>query len=192
MVNKKRKRKITGKLTCESSLQSFFFDQLQKINKKISSPISNEKIFYSSNVLNDFGSSHRFFDVNEGKISDKMLGIKLMESESMPKNKKKVILRDIGDTALFACGFFAESFNRKVFDVKYYHDIGKTAYSKLNVIIPEFYQVPSFFGSMALSFDKLTLLISVLSQISCGQEKFIKSHENVTYIISDKNKIKAS
>ena len=35
MVSNKRKRKITGKLICESSLQSFFFNQLQKINKKI-------------------------------------------------------------------------------------------------------------------------------------------------------------
>lgn len=50
-------------LILETSLQCYFFDQLSELNKKCSSPLANEDIFYSSLVMDKFGMAQRFLNV---------------------------------------------------------------------------------------------------------------------------------
>jgi hypothetical protein len=151
-------------LILETSLQCYFFDQLAKLNQKSSSPLSNEDIFYSSLVMDKFGMAQQFFEEKEGKTSEKILGIKLMESTHLPKKMKIRELKDIGDTALFVCGFFSDSLNNKIVDVNYYRDIGQAAYSKLNGLVPTFYDVDSFYNEFSKKFTSVALLMELLSK----------------------------
>lgn len=41
-------------------------------------------------------------------------------------------LRELGDRALFISGFFGESLQRRVVDLEYYGDVGRTAYSRVS------------------------------------------------------------
>lgn len=163
--------KASSGLVLENSLQCYFFDQLTQLNKKSSSPLSNEAIFYSSLVMDRFGVTHHLFDNKEGKVSEKILGIKLMESVHLSKEKRKRELKDIGDTALFISGFFSDSLNRKIIDVKYYRDIGQAAYSKLNSLVPSFYDVDSFYVEFSRSFSHATFLIDLLSRELSSKNK---------------------
>lgn len=154
----------TSELILESSLQVFFYDHLQEFNKKSLTPLPNETIFYSSMVMDSYGDSAKFFEQADGKSREKILGIKLLEASQLPREKQKAALKDVAETSLLVCGYFADSLNKKMIDVKYYHDLGKIAYSRLNNITPEAYDMPSFYRIMANSFSGITLLMNLVSK----------------------------
>lgn len=177
----------TSTLTLERSLQSFFFDKLQEVNKKSSRPVSNESIYYMSLVLDQFGESCKFFDQEDGKVKNKILGIKLLETSTLPESQKKRSLREIGDTALFVCGYFHRSLNSKIIDTSYYENLGQIAYRRLDNFIPQAYEVPSFFESLSDRFSCLTNLINIISQ-----DVFAQDMNEMSYLVLDQNKIKVS
>jgi hypothetical protein len=136
---------------------------LQEFNKKSLNPLPNETIFYSSMVMDSYGDSAKFFEQVDGKAREKILGIKLLEASQLPKEKQKAVFRDVAETSLLICGYFSDSLNKKITDVKYYHDLGRIAYSRLNNITPEAYDVPSFYKVMANSFSGITLLMNLVA-----------------------------
>ncbi len=152
------------KIILDTSLQAFFYDHLQEFNAKSMTPLRQEAIFYSSVVMDQYGESEKFFEQVNNRSREKILGIKLMESSQFPKEKQKIILRDIAETSLLVCGYFYDSLNNKLVDVRYYEDIGKIAYTRLNSFMPEAYDIPSFFKMMSQSFSDVTLLMNLVSK----------------------------
>lgn len=148
----------------ELSLQSFFYSQLQEFNKKSVEPLESETIYYSSLVMDKYGESQNYFEVIEGRVRDKILGKKLLEASSMKKEEKKRTLKEVGDTALVICGFFSDSLNRKIIDINYYKDLGQSAYLRLNSVIPNAYDVPSFFKNFSIKFERITSVMSLVSE----------------------------
>ncbi len=153
-----------SKLVLDSNLQAFFFDHLQEFNLRSLSPLPTETIFYSSIVMDNFGDSAKFFDQVNGKAREKILGIKLMESSQFPREMQKSALKEIAEMSLLICGYFYDSLNKKIIDVKYYEDVGKIAYSKLNSFCPTAYDVPSFYKKMAGNFADVTLLMNLMAK----------------------------
>jgi hypothetical protein len=151
-------------LILESSLQVFFYDHLQEFNKKSLSPLRNETIYYSSLVMDHFGESSKFFEQVDGKSREKILGIKFLEAGHLPKEKRKAAIKDIAETSLLVCGFFSDSLNKKIIDVKYYQDLGMMAYGNLNSMVPNAYDVPAFYKNMANSFSSVALLMSLVAK----------------------------
>jgi len=180
----------TTKIICQTSLQAYFLDRLVEINQKLVKPLLPEVLLYSSQVLDTFSDPQNIFEVYEGKKTVKILGIKLLESERLPKNKRKKTLMDVGDTALFICGFFHESLNRKLFQIRYYHDLGKRAYAKLDGISSKSISMPSIYGLMAGSFDNITDMLTIISKMHGASDDKIAG--TISYMINDKNKLKAS
>jgi hypothetical protein len=152
------------KILTETSLQVFFFDHLQEFNKKSINPLTNEAIYYSSLVMDNFSESTKFFEQDGDRSREKLLGIKLLESTQMTREKQKTALRDIAETSLMVCGFFADSLNRKVVDAKYYEDLGRIAYSRLNSLSPKAFDIPSFYNMMSRHFNDVTLLMNLVSK----------------------------
>ena len=175
----------------ESSLQTFFFDELTSLNKKSSSPLPNETIFYSSQVLDRLADTFKLFEENEGRLENKVLGIKLMELANKKKRDQKRTLRDVGETSLIVCGFFSESLKKKLVDVDYYLSLGAMAYKQLNHFIPSFMDVPHFYEQFSEQFPQMTNLMSFLPKGMWG-DSWDQSEQDVLWILSEKNKIKAS
>ena len=146
-----------------TSLQGYFFEELKKVNDKSSRPLPQKAIAYSSWVMSNLGESKKYFDTTEGKVREKVLGVRLMESSKMPIERKKRALWDIGDTSLLLCGYFFKSMNNKIVDIGYYRELGKTAYRRLDTIIPEMYDTISFFEMLADFFDDITAIISIVA-----------------------------
>lgn len=153
-----------SKILLGTSLQAFFYDHLQEFNSKSLNPLRQETIFYSSMVMDNYGESTKFFEQVGDRAREKILGIKLMESSQFPREKQKQVLRDIAETSLLICGYFHDSLNKKLIDARYYEDIGKMAYIRLNSFAPEAYDVPSFFKLMASHFSDVTLLMGLVSK----------------------------
>lgn len=154
----------SSKIILDANLQVFFYEHLQDFNARSLMPLPTETILYSSYVMDNFGNSERFFEQVNGKAREKILGIKLMESSQFPREMQKTILKDIAEMSLLICGYFYDSLNKKIIDVKYYEDIGKIAYTKLNSFYPSAYDVPSFYYKMASSFSDVTMLMSLVSK----------------------------
>ena len=166
----------------EKSLQSYFYKELLELNKLSSPKLPLEAIHYSSLVMEQFETSENYFEKSEGKLREKILGIKLLEVNQLPSAQAKRSLKDVGDTALFLCGFFSESLNRKLIDEKYYHEIGKMAYDRLDSIVPTLNEVHSFYKIIATNFDMLAVLINLVSK------KSKLSNEMNGYFLVDLNK----
>src|SRR5690606_6956095 len=160
----KQDSSATQDLVLETSLQSFFFDELTRVNQKCSKPLPRETVYYSSIVLDQYGESVKYFETNEGKVREKVLGVKLLEACHLPRSKQARELRDIGDTALFLCGFFSDSLNTKIIDTSYYQQVGRSAYQRLNHLIPDAYEIPSFFDQLSRSFSSVTMLMNIVAE----------------------------
>lgn len=137
------------------SLVTFFYNELDELNKKSLCPVPQELVHYSSQIMDKFSFSGNLFE--EGKL--KVLGRKLLEAHHLNLDAKKDIFKDVGDTSLFTCGFFEESLNPKILDKSYYINLGKTAFEKLNSVEPEYYDIKYFYKILATSFDSLVYLL---------------------------------
>ncbi len=181
------KQKNNSDLLLESSLQAFFYDSLNEVNKKSLHPLPNEVIYYSSIVMARFAESKHYFQEEQGRVREKILGKKFLESSNLPKNKQIEELKDIGDTALFLCGYFSDSLNRKLLNMSYYQKIGQLSYRKLNVLLPIILDFTNFYNFIAQSFIALITVIGIVAK-----KFFSQTEDDFTLLVSNAMKLKAS
>jgi len=180
--------KVITDLSIENNLEGFFYESLSELNKKSTYPLSEPFIIYTSEVMGRFGFSEAFFEVNDGKVKEKILGKKLLESSQLPIGQRKKTLREIGDLSMFICGYFAESLNNKLIDVSFYQSLGKSAYNQLDGYIPDYLEVPSFYENLSQIFDVITYLMNHISyMVQDNNSSFTDS-----LLIFENNKIKTS
>ena len=153
-----------NKIILSTNLKAFFFNNLSEINKKSLCPVPESIIFYSSDVLNKFALSQDFFETSDGKVREKILGLKLLEATQFSREEQKKIYKEVGDMSLMVCGYFSKSVNKKIIDIQYYSQLGKMAYSHLNSVNPTFLDIPSFYGMVATCFETLTTLMAILAE----------------------------
>lgn len=158
------------RIILSTNLKGFFFEGLTELNKKSLCPVPESVIFYSSDVLDKFALSQNFFEMNEGKVREKILGMKLLEATQVGREEQKKIYKEVGDMSLLVCGYFSESVNKKIVDTQYYSQLGKMAYSHLNNVTPNFLDIPSFYGMVATCFESLTTLMMILATKDRGGE----------------------
>ena len=170
-----------GKIILSTNLQGFFFEGLSELNKKSLCPVPESIIFYSSDVLDKFTLSQDFFETSEGKVREKILGMKLLEATQLTREEQKKVYKEVGDMSLMVCGYFSESVNKKLVDTQYYAQLGKMAFSHLNNVTPKFLDIPHFYGMVATCFESLTTLMTMLASKERGVENnliFRKIMEN--------------
>lgn len=148
------------KIITASNLQGFFFEGLNELNKKSLCPVPESIIFYSSEVLDKFALSHNFFEVSEGKVREKILGMKLLEAMQMSREEQKKTYKEVADMSLLVCGYFSESVNKKIVDTHYYAQLGKMAYGHLNNVTPTFLDIPCFYNMVSTCFESMTTLMA--------------------------------
>ncbi|MQA28917.1 MAG: hypothetical protein GEU82_03630 [Luteitalea sp.] len=64
--------------------------------------------------------------------TDEPLAVQLARALASGGVQQRTSLKQIGDGSLFVCGFFSDSFRRKLVDVDYYVSIGGVAYGMLS------------------------------------------------------------
>lgn len=161
---------MQNKIILSTNLKGFFFDGLSEINKKSLCPVPESIIYYSSDVLDKFALSQDFFETSEGKVREKILGMKLLEATQYNRDEQKKIYKEVGDMSLLVCGYFSESVNKKIVDKDYYAQLGKMAFSHLNNVSPTFLDIPCFYGMVATCFESMTSLMSILASRSRGED----------------------
>ncbi len=159
---------MPNQIILSSNLKGFFFEGLSEINKKSLCPVPESVIYYSSDVLDKFSLSQTFFETNEGKVREKILGMKLLEASQLSREEQKKIYKEVADMSLMVCGYFSESVNKKIVDINYYSQLGKMAYSHLNNVTPSFLDIPCFYGMVSTCFESLTTLMTIMATKNRG------------------------
>ncbi len=157
------------------SLQSFFYEELSRVNQKTVQPLHPQFIFYASLIMERYALADTYFEEREGKVREKILGVKLLESEHMQGKRKKNTLKDIGDTSLVLCGYFSDSLKKKLVDESYYHQIGTQAYKRLDSLEPQFLNQLSFFENLSKIFGKVAAVMTVVfkERLSAQSQTFL-------------------
>lgn len=153
------------------NLESHFFEKLQNQNLKLTCPIPESILYYSSRVLVEYSFSQTFFDQKDGKNKRKILGEKILNASTLSSSKKIEAYKEIGDTSLVVCGYFSHSLNKKILPSSYYESIGKTAYQRLNDLVPFELGVPKFYKTLATSFNSLINILEGVSQMDQSDPK---------------------
>lgn len=65
------------------------------------------------------------------RVDDEPLSLKLAQARQAAPLEQLRLLQQTGDTALYLCGFFAESLSRRLVSVEYYIELGGAAYGQL-------------------------------------------------------------
>lgn len=150
-------------LITNSSLNEFFYKKLSRKNKEVACPLPEEFIFYSSLVLERYALSDVFFTSESGKMNEKILGVKLLETLNKETENKVTDLKDIGDTVLVQLGLFSGSVKKKLTTKTYYLTVAQNAYHELDGLNSQFYDIPNFYKLFATSLDKTVSLLGIMA-----------------------------
>ncbi len=109
----------------------FFREQLSKAmdHQKVSTSAFTE--YYLVNLLASCIRGDQL-PVPEPADVETPLALLYIRAVQSSRAERARLLRAMGDTALFVSGFFADSLQRKLADLQYYHAMGGHAYARLS------------------------------------------------------------
>jgi hypothetical protein len=102
-------------------------------------------------------------DASRGEAvwSQAPLAIRLGQALDTGGTRQRLLLRQVGDAALFIAGFFPDRLRRSLVDAQYYASLGGYAYGSLSRLSDE--ALAPVFGQLADQFDPL---LDVLGEVS--------------------------
>jgi hypothetical protein len=123
----------SDRLVVESSMAGFFQGLVSDAVENQQADISEEATCYVVNLLAAFAHSDKLFENTQEGLMIQPLALLYGEALEAPNaEKRNHALRRLGDVALFICGIFSDSLNRKVVDVDYYITMGGSAYGSIS------------------------------------------------------------
>jgi hypothetical protein len=139
------------------SVAEFFHEVLTAALRSQAVPASEMAEFYLVNLLSEF---------THGEIDPEPLGPKLALALTEPPPERARDLREVGDTALYVCGFFGESLERRLVAVDYYISMGGSAYAALAGLVRMSRTGDRWGGVYGELSDKFPRFVDVLAEVS--------------------------
>ena len=114
-------------------IRGFFSESLVGLIDQRNMEVREDTIAYLTNLLTTFVRSDRFYEWTPEGPTMTPLALLYGEVLNTPSSiQRQKMLQRLGDVALFISGLFAESFQRKCYDVDYYIGMGGAAYGTLS------------------------------------------------------------
>ncbi|KAA3623587.1 MAG: hypothetical protein DWQ08_11370 [Proteobacteria bacterium] len=125
---------ITDRTVVEAkSLKAYFHDELNRVLDNQGTEIGDDTRAYLVNLLHHYSRSDRVFEWYEKRVSLRPLAMLYGEAlQARNLHERRLMLRRLGDIALFIAGIFSPSLERKPVGVGYYIDMGGSAYEWLS------------------------------------------------------------
>ena len=138
--------------------KSLLNEGLNRVSLQISLPVQA----YVRDLLISYIPADHLFEINEdsGQRNLKSLAEIYLKAQKVSFNEKRILLQQVGDLSLYLGGFFREALNRKLVDVNYYMNMGKTAYGYLSEDHPQ----EEMFKELSYFFSDLVDVLSYISQ----------------------------
>ncbi|MGY3803811.1 hypothetical protein ACWNT8_07115 [Pigmentibacter ruber] len=153
----------------------FFHEMVVEAQERQGLKLTENVEFYIVNLLCAHVRS------TESDDTEDCLALILKKALESPHNEKIALYKKLADTALYFSGFFQEYFNRKSFNIKYYVNMGESAYNELSNLLKgkTTYQetMSKIYYEMSCSFNiAVDILLDISEQTTqSGQERSLLS-----------------
>lgn len=165
---KTRSKKQNSKLSLVSGATEYFKEAVTGALEKQKVTVEQDTEFYLVDLLTRFMSPDSLFLVDEsgGKRHHEVLALLMGEAMGSTNSGEKLrSLRRLGDISLYTAGFFQDSLARKIVDIDYYIDMGRTAYGSLATMGSAVELFRNAFDELSRQFPKF---VDVLSEVSAS------------------------
>ncbi len=143
-------------------LTEFFHHEVTCARADLGVSLNETTEFYLVNLLCDFS---RRDNKNISPGAEPLAFMYKRAREAAP-NERVVLLKDLGDVALYMSGFFTDFIERSLVDVDYYISMGGTAYSDLSGLVGTQRHGGTFAEMYSQLAVRFTELVDILNQIS--------------------------
>lgn len=116
----------------QESPKGFFFARLHDAARHQNIKLPPLLLLYLVDLLARYIQGGRDLEAQNGPLALLYLEALNLKDE----RQRRALLRELGDFSLFASGFFAESFPRRLMDKSYYMLLGGKAYALLSLRLP--------------------------------------------------------
>lgn len=155
----------------ETSLASYFRERLNECCAEYSAPPREETLWYLGDMLARFGSSDQVFCYEDGAITLRPLAMLYSDAHEAPTIRdRQLILRQLGDLALFLGALFPENFSRRGIKKDYLVGMGGSAYAYLS---NSSLKQSHIFSELARAFTRILELVSR----ACCKQNFFDAHD---------------
>ncbi|WP_288131974.1 hypothetical protein [Microbulbifer sp.] len=118
--------------TFENTLADFFRERLQTEADNVTPRPREDTLWYLGNLLARFGDSDQVFSYDRGELGMRPLALLYRDAlEEGNPHHRCLILRQLGDLALFMGALFPESYTRRGISRDYFVGMGGGAYDYL-------------------------------------------------------------
>lgn len=116
----------------ESSLATYFKNRLSHYAQRLRPPPHEDTCWYLGSLLDRFGHSEQVFVYQEGRLTLRPLALLYKDALDADTDRERcLILRQLGDLALFLGALFPENFARRGIQRDYFIGMGGGAYDYL-------------------------------------------------------------
>lgn len=142
----------------ESSLSAYFHRRLTEFSRLLEPPPHDDTVWYLGHMLARLGDSRAVFSYEEGRLSLRPLAMLYHDArEAINTRERCLILRQLGDLALFIGALFPESYRRKGLRQDYFIGMGGGAYDYLSENAPSNHHI---FAELSTAFASMLELIA--------------------------------
>lgn len=119
-------------VVAQGNLFSFFYDRVKAAQGQGGEPLAEDAEFYLVRLLVEYRETPRLLEAGGRRIDDRAFAIRLLESRQAPPAQRWAQLKHVADTTLYLLGLFSESLRRRAVDLRYYQQLGRSAYDELS------------------------------------------------------------
>ena len=121
------------RLLRETSLAAYFERRLTRLGQELDPQPHSDTLWYLGQMLVRFGDSSAVFSYQDGRMLLRPLALLYGDARSAETRQQRcLILRQLGDLALFIGALFPESYRRKGLQQDYFVGMGSGAYDYLS------------------------------------------------------------
>lgn len=119
----------------QQTLKQYFYQRITKVARQFKPKPAEDICWYIIQLLVNFGDSRRLFDYDEEGPKLKPLAFLYKEAhETKDAYTRNIMLRRLGDLALFLGSLFPEKYQRKGIGKDYFVGMGAAAYDYLSEV----------------------------------------------------------
>ncbi|MCB1692588.1 MAG: hypothetical protein KDI19_07465 [Pseudomonadales bacterium] len=114
-------------------LADYFRERLEVLADELAPPPHEDTLWYMGNMLARFGDSEQLYSYDHGAVTIRPLALLYKDAVDASDHRTRcLILRQLGDLALFLGALFPENFARRGIRKDYFVGMGGSAYDYLS------------------------------------------------------------
>lgn len=139
-------------------LELYFRERLTELSQALDPPLQDDTLWYVGTVLARFGTSDQLFHYDRGEVTIRPLALLYKDAhEAQTQWQRCLLLRQLGDLALFLGALFPEHYEKRGISQDYFVGMGGGAYDYL---ADNTNNKRHLFSELAQTFTKLLDLVA--------------------------------